>query len=75
MSTYGLALRVLDNQELERRRVAPKLLVPPFIPCRDGRTLTGDKHVMHADHNNPTRVVDAAVSPFTTNSFDALVAP
>ena len=61
MSKYGLALRVLDNQELERRRVAPKLLVPPFISCRDDRTLAGDKSVVHADRSDSMRVVNLAV--------------
>ena len=50
MSKYGPALRILDDQELEHRRVAPKLLVPPFISCRDDRTLAGDKIVVHAEN-------------------------
>ena len=75
MSKHGLALRAFDDQELERRRVAPKLLVPPFISSRDDRTLVGDKRVINADRSNPMRVIDMAVSPFTTKSLDALVAP
>ena len=75
MSKYALALRVLDDEKLERRRVAPKLFVPPFISCRDDRTLAAYKNVLHADHGDPMRVVNSAVSSITTETFNALVAP
>ena len=74
MCKYGFALGVLDDQKLERRRVAAKLLVPPFVSRRENRALANDKRAVHADHNNPVCVVDMAVSPFTTESLDAFVA-